>query len=290
MDYTYRIGTYEVTAGQYTEFLNSVAASDPYGLYNSSMWSDTRGCKIQQSSSSGTYTYSVAPAYANRPVNFVSFWDACRFANWLHNGQGSGDTESGAYTLTPNGIANNTVARNATWQWAVASEDEWYKAAYHKNDGVTGNYWLFPTRTDVMPGRDLTEATKPGDNCNTGVDPLGHPIDSNKYYTTVAGEFELSSSPYGTFDQAGNVWEWTDTLAPTWLPSSRSQHGGSFDYDFIDTVLGAGMMSSNRSFGGVSAETAYVGFRVVQVPEPASMAILGLASLAMLLKRRGRTA
>ena len=29
----------------------------------------------------------------NKPVNYVSFWDAARFANWLTNGQGSGGTE-----------------------------------------------------------------------------------------------------------------------------------------------------------------------------------------------------
>ncbi len=38
VDYTYRISKYEVTAGQYTEFLNAVATSDPHGLYNTNMW------------------------------------------------------------------------------------------------------------------------------------------------------------------------------------------------------------------------------------------------------------
>ena len=35
--YTYNIGKYDVTAGQYTAFLNAVAATDTYGLYNTSM-------------------------------------------------------------------------------------------------------------------------------------------------------------------------------------------------------------------------------------------------------------
>src|SRR5208283_3650929 len=36
--YVYQMGEYDVTIGQYTEFLNSVAAtSDPYGLYNANM-------------------------------------------------------------------------------------------------------------------------------------------------------------------------------------------------------------------------------------------------------------
>jgi len=94
--YAYNIGKYEVTAGQYTAFLNAVAATDTYGLYNSSMWSSSDGCKIERTGSSGSYSYSVAGDWANRPVNYVSFWDAARFVNWLHNGQGNGDTESGA--------------------------------------------------------------------------------------------------------------------------------------------------------------------------------------------------
>ena len=36
----YRMGKYDVTIGQYVEFLNSVAANDTYGLYNSSMTID----------------------------------------------------------------------------------------------------------------------------------------------------------------------------------------------------------------------------------------------------------
>ena len=60
VDYVYAIGKYEVTAGQYTAFLNAVAATDTYGLYNTDMWSNDDGCKIQRSGSSGSYTYSVA--------------------------------------------------------------------------------------------------------------------------------------------------------------------------------------------------------------------------------------
>ena len=35
--YEYRIGMYEVTRGQYCDFLNCAARSDPYGLYNGGM-------------------------------------------------------------------------------------------------------------------------------------------------------------------------------------------------------------------------------------------------------------
>ena len=115
--YNYRVGKYEVTAKQYTDFLNAKAKSDPYGLYIISMWDTSAGCKILQSGTSGNFSYSVASDYANRPVNCVSFWDACRFANWLGNGQGNGDTENGAYTIPNgyNGIDGRTIQRNAGW-------------------------------------------------------------------------------------------------------------------------------------------------------------------------------
>ncbi len=116
VSYTYAIGKYEVTAGQYREFLNAVAATDAYGLCNTSMddvGSQYAGCGIVRSGSSGSYTYSVAADWANRPVCYVSWGDAARFANWLHNGQPTGPqdlttTESGSY------VALSTRA------WAIA--------------------------------------------------------------------------------------------------------------------------------------------------------------------------
>ena len=67
--YVYQMGKYDVTAGQYTAFLNAVAATDTYGLYNYTWPASSAtaiGCGIIQSGSSGSYTYSVtgATAYA----------------------------------------------------------------------------------------------------------------------------------------------------------------------------------------------------------------------------------
>jgi len=100
--YIYRIGKFEVTAGQYCGFLNAVARTDTYGLYSFSM---PGSCGIYRSGTPGSHTYSISDAnQVNRPVNYVTFWDTCRFANWLHNGrptggEAAGTTETGAYTL-----------------------------------------------------------------------------------------------------------------------------------------------------------------------------------------------
>ena len=66
VDYAYHIGKYEVTAGQYTQFLNAVARTDTYGLYNANMWSSQYGCQIQQIGSPDNYAYSVAAVFADR--------------------------------------------------------------------------------------------------------------------------------------------------------------------------------------------------------------------------------
>jgi sulfatase modifying factor 1 len=98
VDYAYNIGEYDVTSSQYTAFLNAVAATDTYGVYNSAMnapmYATTSGNPgIIQSGSSGSYTYSVTAGRGNYPVTDVTFWDATRFANWLDNGQPTGAEE-----------------------------------------------------------------------------------------------------------------------------------------------------------------------------------------------------
>ena len=98
VSYAYRIGTYEVTNAQYAEFLNAKAASDPLSLY-STEWAAMPAAGITRSGVSGSYTYAVKIDMGNKPVNYVSWYDTIRFANWLDNGQGIGDTETGAYTL-----------------------------------------------------------------------------------------------------------------------------------------------------------------------------------------------
>jgi formylglycine-generating enzyme len=281
--YSYNIGKYEVTAGQYTEFLNKVAQTDTYGLYSTDMWSHSKACKIEQTGSSGSYTYSVALDYANRPVSFVSYWNACRFANWLHNGQptgaqGPGTTERGAYTLDGyNGDDGRTIQRNADWEWAVTSEDEWYKAAYYKGGSTNAGYWNYPTSSDAVPGRDMADVS--GNNANYYTGYGAYPIDSGLYFTTVGGEFQNSDSPYGTFDQGGNVWEWNEGLSG----SERGLRGGSF-YNPGGSVA---LEASYRGNALPVRRLYFYGFRVVQVPEPGCALLFVLAALGA-LQRRGR--
>jgi len=283
VDYVYNIAGSEVTAGQYVEFLNAVAATDPYGLYSTSMWSSPYGCMIQRSGSAGSYTYSVAADWADRPVNYVGWGDAARFANWLTNGQPSGlqtlaTTEDGSYFL--NGATSNedlmAVTREPDASYVIPSEDEWYKAAYHKNDGITGNYWDYPAATDAPPSNQLIDPD-PGNNANFY--QLGPTIGS-PYYRTEVGEFEESESPYGTFDQGGNVWEWNEAAILTDNNWFRGVRGGAFS-SRVGSLHAAG-----RTYDGPNNDAASIGFRIAQVPEPAAIAWWAFASLVILHRRK----
>jgi formylglycine-generating enzyme required for sulfatase activity len=271
----YRIGKYEVTAAQYVGFLNAVAADDINGLYNPQMWDVSYGCKIVRTGEAGAHHYSVAATYGSRPVNYVSWADAARFANWLHNGRPSGPqsaatTETGAYNLLNQAGGMDlwsvwTVSRQDGARWALPTEDEWLKAACHKNDGPSSNYFSYPTRSDTinisMANFGMTDGSLTG--------AVGRP--------TNVGSYTFPSA-YGTYDMAGNVWEWVETLQED---SYRGLRGGSFMED-------ASYLSAAYPFAAYPLyEGSEVGFRVAQVPEPMTMALVLPGALAMLMRRPG---
>ena len=275
--YNYDIGKYEVTAGQYTAFLNAVAATDTYGLYNPAMVTAAQGCKIQRSGSPGSYTYSVAADYANRPVNEVSWGDAARFSNWMYNGQPTGPqslstTEDGSYYI--NGANTDAalmaVTRKTNATWAIANDHEWYKAAFYLG-AAADSYSDYPTQAvgGNYPGRDLTEATKPGNNANYYGNGIPYPIDGI-YYTTTVGQFYLSDSYYGTFDQGGNVYEWNEAyqqeqfVGPIVNRGARGGGWGSSDYHV--------MSSGWQSYSFVpTTERSDFGFRMVNYTGPSPL-------------------
>jgi formylglycine-generating enzyme required for sulfatase activity len=270
VDYTYNIGKYELTAGQYTEFLNAVAVTDTYGLYHPSMSvidpdPEENGCGIVRSGSPGSYSYSVAADWADRPVNFVNWGDAARFCNWLHNGQPTGTqnlttTEDGSYYL--NGAMSNpelmAITREPDATWVIPTEDEFYKAAFHKNDGVTGNYWNYATGTDDVPSYELIDPD-PGNNATfVNVDPYDWTIGA-PYWRTELGAHENSVSPYGTFDQGGNLFEWTEGV----YGEHRATGYGSFDTRV--GALSAAEYDPSCTNCHAADHVYQTGFRVAQV-------------------------
>jgi len=262
--YEYRIGKYEVTNTQYTAFLNAVADADPNELYNTEMGGgqdDTGG--ITRGGSDGNYTYAVRPNRGNHPVNYASWYDTLRFTNWLHNGQPTGPqnsstTEDGAYDMS---LGPNAVRKSGA-RWFMPTEDEWYKSAYYKGGGTNAGYWDYSTQSDTAPTAEV-----PG-----GTDSANGSANYRQIYspnrTTEVGAYTAkpSDSAYGTFDQGGNVWEWTEATNG----SKRWLRGGSF-FD-LDTSRGLNLRASTRYLSLDPSDEYYnVGFRVAEVPEPANV-------------------
>ena len=142
VDYSFDIGRHKVSNAEYAKFLNEVAATaDPHGLYNEKM-------RIRRAGSEGTYRYFAYPASANAAVTYVSWHDALRYCNWLHNG----DAERGAYAFSGTTIVG---PREAPARFFIPTEDEWYKAAYYDSDAK--EYRLLPLRDThkLHAGADL---------------------------------------------------------------------------------------------------------------------------------------
>ena len=267
VSYRYRISKYEVTNVQYAEFLDAVAATDTNGLYNTNMGTHPMG-GIAQSGSSGTFSYSAILGREQNPVNFVSFYDALRFANWLHNGQLTGaqddtTTEDGAYTITQQGIDDNSIKRNAGATIFLTSENEWYKAAHHNALGLQAtDYFDYPAGFDAQTTCSVPPGGTNHANCGfTAASP------------TAVGSYSGSDSPYGTFDQGGNVAEWNEAII---FGTDRGVRGGSFN------SFGAhDLAASDRANVTPTHEERVFGFRVASIPEPGTGLLLMVGMLGL---------
>jgi formylglycine-generating enzyme required for sulfatase activity len=278
VNYTYRISKHEVTNDQYAEFLNKVAATDANGLFHSSM-------DITRSGPSGSVTYSATAGFGPNPVNYLSFYNGMRFVNWLENGQptgaqGVGTTEAGVYTIDTG--LNETRAANATY--FIPSEDEWYKAAYYDPTlgfgpgGPGGGYWDYPTQNDIAP---IPQAPPGGANSANVEGAVGD--------TTEVGAYPGSTSFYGLFDQAGNVFEWNEAVVGG---DRRGVRGGAFDPEA--SMFGYGRDNTGSTFREIASPfvaAAELGFRVASVvPEPGALILMSIGAVGLLVRRKRKNA
>ena len=299
--YDYSIGKHEVTIGQYVQFLNAVAATDTYSLYNPSMTSNLNVRGIVRSGAPGNYSYQPIGS-SNRPIAFVSWGSAARFTNWLTNGQPTGaqgpaTTEDGSYVM--NGAMSNAslmaITRKPTAQYVIPSVDEWYKAAYYDpTPGAGGgdNYWRYAMQTDTAPdsapppGTAAPNAAFTGnffrdDNISNGYNG-GYALTGvvqyspSASYLTDVGAYTATTNYWGTFDQAGNLYEMVERVA---AQNARTAYGGRWgDFEGISAGVAVDVVPT--------LGREYAGFRVVLVPEPSAISVMAFGSGLLLLRRR----
>lgn len=280
--YVFEIGKYEVTNGEYVEFLNAVASEeDPYGLYNPSMSVGLFG-GISRIGDGYPCRYEAKPGWERRPVVYLSWYDVARLANWFHYGCPKGGSRPGTTEGTDSGGAYDTRAfprdprvaadperlparRNAGALYWIPSEDEWYKAAYYDPAISYGKrpYWDFPTRSSNPPGNPPPPGDAHSANFFSKVFAAGKP-----YFLTEAGSYPQALSPYGTCDQGGNAWEWIENWrrkGTGWrdAEAARGLRGGSATYNFV------GLHAANTDPGNPSHEMFVFGGRLARAAKAA---------------------
>ena len=249
--YNYRMGTYEISQ-------DAITKATAGGLLNV-----TSGAWI-----------------GSQPATNVSWYEAAAFVNWLNTSTGhpvAYNLDAGATTLTlwSNAQAwqagGENLYRHKDAYYFLPSEDEWYKAAYHKNDGVTANYWDNATGSNSVPTA-VVSGTTAGTAVFNGVNSSPAAVDNDG-----------GLSPYGTRGQDGNALEWQESALDgiNDSPSEpRPVRGGYWNALEVE-------LRSSRHYNFGTAENGAVGFRVASVvPEPSSTLLLLGSGWMCLLKRR----
>jgi surface protein len=211
----YLINQLPVTNDGYVVFLNTV---DPNGsriqlsetfnssgesttnnqnvLYHFYMSSNQRGGIEFNSGEAVGKKYKSKDNMGTKPVNFITWYMAAGYCNWLHNQVSDPNTtvtNTGAYNLS---LDDNLIVRANNSYYSLPSDNEWFKAAYYKGGSTNAGYWTYATRSYDAPACiDIGENgigpwQKSQDYVNI---PLNNLVVGNRY--TV--NFEISkTSPY----------------------------------------------------------------------------------------------
>jgi formylglycine-generating enzyme len=93
-----------------------------------------------------------------------------------------------------------------------------------------------------------------------------------------------SPSPYGTFDQGGNVREWNETAVDLPGGPMRGERGGSF---FFQSNFEQASYRNSHS-GDSTYKDEDLGFRIASIPEPGSitLGVVGAATLMLWIRTK----
>jgi hypothetical protein len=214
VDYSYRIMRTEVVQTQYVDFLRGF---EPFwrsieNIPNSVETGSPTDNSVTGRGISIFGSFDVNHAFDNSAMT-ISWRNAARYANWLHNGAPtdaadlSWDTfHTGAYTFTEQSFTStrgSPITRNAEARFWLPGLDEFLKAAYYDpnryGEGQEG-YWPYPGGSETPP------AFGP-----PGVGDWGYDDDDTVAERLTVGRYPGTVSPWGLLDVVGTSVEWVET-------------------------------------------------------------------------------
>ncbi len=275
VDYEYRIGKYEITTAQWVEYVNTFSTQSAELQFYATpvFW----GAESDPTYSGPGRRYRLrAEAKADmRPVVGITWRDAARYCNWLHNGKTSAfaSTQNGAYetsTFTRNadGSWNDQATRSAGAKYWIPSLDEWIKAAHFdpRKNGGTGGWWQYNNGSDVSP-----IAGPPG----VGTANTGFTLPSFGEYEIPLGSYS-ATSPWGLFDVAGTLSEFTEEIVQQGTFRERVTKG-SWARDQFYTP-GNGETDRVWHLGATQPDSIFGGLRIASsIPSPGTSILILLA-------------
>jgi formylglycine-generating enzyme required for sulfatase activity len=262
--YNYRIGKYEVTNQQWDAFTANAGVPTENPAYPSGY---------------GGYSLAYTWGRPGHPVVAVSLLEAAQFCNYLT----SGNKFLGAYTIGNGFITPTRASAISTYgkAYVIPTEDEWYKAAYFKPDG--SGYSSVPDDYGLATGFALPDNAIP-----SGTIGGDYGVGDSRFGRSSPWEFGSGTlEQNGTKDMMGNVWEYNEDIITGPYVGIR---GGSYGTEFLNygpyTVYNRYLGSRERSNVGEAMESIALGFRVAEVvPEPATIALFALGSIALFRKK-----
>jgi hypothetical protein len=214
-------------------------------------------------------TNVVSDAWTGQqPAGNIRWYDAAAFVNWLNVSSGRAPaykltflgswsmqlwSEAESWDNDPGpGVDLNRYRHKDAWYF-IPSEDEWYKAAFHKNDGVTANYWDYATATNTIP-----------DGIDFSNDPVFDIVFEQGFIQWIPNAVTHVGLPsaYGTFAQNGHMWEWFESPYDG-TTDSPSEHRGVRGGDLDSSEYF--MRSTARRSDPPGGSYGHIGFRVASI-------------------------
>ncbi len=225
--YEYRIGRYEVTTGQWMEFVNTFSTqSDEFTHFADPIFWGAEPDPTYDGPGRRWRLRSGVTTPEMLPVGGITWREAAMFCNWLHNGQSydlsaieDGAYDTSTFTKNSDGTFNDQRTHHPDARFWIPTLDEWVKAAHYDPDrygeGEAG-WWEYSITSDEQP-----IYAPPGE----GQANAGFQLSDWAEWDIPLGAYPGVLSPWGLLDAAGGTMEWTEEVFFDDHPNNRALEG-----------------------------------------------------------------